>query len=235
MPDWSGGEGQPRSNIAKRERAQRDIKVSFAQLDVKDAEICTRTCCKSRKETRRLLGHPAYRDPSCKSRPASCSKFILSDICQLGNYLGALKNWVRLQNELSSDDSIYFSIVGLHAITLPQDAVQLRRESRDMLAALLAVGLDPQRCTIFRQEQVWEHAELAWHLNCIAPFGRLQRMTTWKVCCVWMWCLALSLRCSIVTPSHPEKRKLRKRGGRVHAASRAVCISSTPSSRRTAL
>lgn len=50
-----------------------------------------------------------------------------------------------------------------------------------MMAALLAIGLDPQRCTIFRQEQVKQHAELAWYLNCLAPFGRLQRMTTWKV------------------------------------------------------
>lgn len=110
-------------------------------------------------------------------------------IPHLGNYLGALQNWVKLQNELAPASStsssasradIYFSVVGLHAVTLPQDPAVLRRESRDMMAALLAVGLDPQRCTIFRQEQVQEHAELAWILNCIAPFGRLQRMTTWK-------------------------------------------------------
>jgi tryptophanyl-tRNA synthetase len=51
-----------------------------------------------------------------------------------------------------------------------------------MMAALIAIGLDPERCTIFRQEQVRQHAELAWYLNCLAPYGRLQRMTTWKVC-----------------------------------------------------
>ncbi|CAD6586017.1 MAG: Tryptophan--tRNA ligase, mitochondrial [Cyphobasidiales sp. Tagirdzhanova-0007] len=97
------------------------------------------------------------------------------------NYLGAFKNWVKLQNELSSSDAeIYFSVVGLHAITLPQQPQELRRESSDMLTALLALGLDPERCTIFRQEQVKEHTELAWYLSCIAPFGRLQRMTTWK-------------------------------------------------------
>lgn len=106
-----------------------------------------------------------------------------------------------LQNELSpsnpasaptssspSSADIYFSVVGLHAITLPQDPATLRKESRDMMAALLAVGLDPRRCTIFRQEQVQEHAELAWILNCIAPFGRLQRMTTWKVSCEQIFC-----------------------------------------------
>lgn len=105
-------------------------------------------------------------------------------VTQLGNYLGALKNWVRLQDEISSGDSdasIYFSVVGLHAITLPQDPAKLRQESRDMMAALLAIGLDPRKCTIFRQEQIKEHAELAWYLNCLAPYGRLQRMTTWKV------------------------------------------------------
>lgn len=98
-----------------------------------------------------------------------------------------MKNWVAMQDELASASSaeerptIYYSVVGLHAITLPQDPAELRRESRDMLAALLALGLDPEKCTLFRQEQVPEHAELAWYLNCIAPFGRLQRMTTWKV------------------------------------------------------
>ena len=101
---------------------------------------------------------------------------------QLGNYLGALKNWVRLQNEnANSNADIYFSVVGLHAITLPQRPAELRGEGRDMMAALIAVGLDPERCTIFRQEQLKQHAELAWYLNCTTPFGRLHRMTTWKV------------------------------------------------------
>ena len=113
--------------------------------------------------------------------PARSSADIAIPCGQLGNYLGALKNWVKLQDEAGEHDSIYFAVVGLHAITLPQDPSRLRQESRDMMAALLAIGLDPKRCTIFRQEQVKQHAELAWYLNCLAPFGRLQRMTTWKV------------------------------------------------------
>lgn len=103
-------------------------------------------------------------------------------LSQLGNYLGALRNWVDLQEEArSTDDELFFSIVGLHAITLPQDPSTLLTERRDMLATLLAIGLDPNRCTVFHQDQVCEHAELAWYLNCITPIGKLNRMTTWKV------------------------------------------------------
>lgn len=71
--------------------------------------------------------------------------------------------------------------MGLHAITLPQDPVQLVQDRRNMLASLLACGVDPERTTLFLQEDVREHSELAWFLNTIAPVGRLQRMTTWKV------------------------------------------------------
>lgn len=100
---------------------------------------------------------------------------------QLGNYLGALQNWVKLQDEATANgDSVIFSIVGLHAITMPQDPKQLRRERKDMLASLLAIGLDPERSILFHQDQVQEHAELAWYLNCLTSVGRLNRMTTWK-------------------------------------------------------
>jgi tryptophanyl-tRNA synthetase len=100
----------------------------------------------------------------------------------LGNYLGALSNWVDLQNEAkTTNDELIFFIVGLHAITLPQNPKQLLLERRDMLATLLAIGLNPHRCTIFHQDQVQEHTELAWYLNCLTPMGKLNRMTTWKV------------------------------------------------------
>jgi tryptophanyl-tRNA synthetase len=110
----------------------------------------------------------------------------------LGNYLGALSRWVALQEEAtaastssSSSSSgtptrLLFSVVDLHAITLPQEADQLRRWRREMLAALLAVGLDPSRSTIFHQSSVPAHAELMWVLSCTASMGYLSRMTQWK-------------------------------------------------------
>ncbi|CAE6434722.1 unnamed protein product [Rhizoctonia solani] len=101
-------------------------------------------------------------------------------IPHLGNYLGALVNWVNLQRNAAPTDRLFFSIVGLHALTLPQNPVKLRQERLDTLAILLAIGLDPRRSVIFCQDQVPQHAELAWMLNCTTPMGKLQRMTTWK-------------------------------------------------------
>ncbi|CAE6519537.1 unnamed protein product [Rhizoctonia solani] len=101
-------------------------------------------------------------------------------IPHLGNYLGALFNWVNLQRNAAPTDRLFFSIVGLHALTLPQNPIKLRQERLDTLAILLAVGLDPRRSVIFCQDQVPHHAELAWMLNCTTPMGKLQRMTTWK-------------------------------------------------------
>lgn len=111
----------------------------------------------------------------------------------LGNYLGALSQWVALQEEATAAAAaattdggggattrLLFSVVDLHAITLPQEAGQLRRWRREMLAALLAVGLDPARSTIFHQSSVPAHAELMWVLSCTASMGYLSRMTQWK-------------------------------------------------------
>jgi len=94
----------------------------------------------------------------------------------VGNYLGALKNWVAIQKEYEN----YFCIVDLHAITVPQDPKILRQKIREVAAIYLAVGLDPEHCVIFRQSKVPEHTELAWLLNCIARFGELSRMTQFK-------------------------------------------------------
>lgn len=94
----------------------------------------------------------------------------------LGNYLGALKNWVALQNEYES----FFCIVNLHAITLPQNPEILRRKTLDLARIYLASGIDPQVSTIFIQSDVSEHAELAWVLSCIARIGELERMTQFK-------------------------------------------------------
>jgi len=94
----------------------------------------------------------------------------------LGNYLGALRNWVALQHEYES----IFCIVNLHAITLPQDPKLLARKTRELARIYLAVGIDPQVSTIFIQSDVPEHAELTWILNCTARLSELERMTQFK-------------------------------------------------------
>src|SRR5215210_3135978 len=94
----------------------------------------------------------------------------------IGNYLGALKNWVNLQNEYES----FFCIVNLHALTLPQNPQVLKQKTLDLARIYLASGVDPEVSTIFIQSDVSEHAELAWTLNCIARMGELERMTQFK-------------------------------------------------------
>jgi tryptophanyl-tRNA synthetase len=94
----------------------------------------------------------------------------------LGNYLGALRNWVALQHEYES----FFCIVNLHAITAPQDPKLLAEKTRELARVYLAVGIDPDISTIFIQSDVPEHAELTWLLNCIARMSELERMTQFK-------------------------------------------------------
>ncbi|KAI6103734.1 tryptophanyl-tRNA synthetase [Pisolithus croceorrhizus] len=101
-------------------------------------------------------------------------------IPHLGNYLGALSNWVKLQKTAEPADTLLFSIVGWHALTLPQDPTALRSARDDMLATLLAIGLDPERSILFHQDHNLHHVELCWILNCLTPVGKLRRMTTWK-------------------------------------------------------
>lgn len=94
----------------------------------------------------------------------------------IGNYLGALKNWVNLQNEYES----FFCIVNLHAITLPQNPEILKQKTLDLARIYLAAGIDPNVSTIFIQSDVSEHAELTWVLNCVSRMGELERMTQFK-------------------------------------------------------
>jgi tryptophanyl-tRNA synthetase len=94
----------------------------------------------------------------------------------IGNYLGAVKNWVRLQHEYES----IFCIVDYHAITLAYEPEQLRARRHDMAVGLLAAGLDPNVCSLFVQSHVPEHTELAWFLNTITPLGELERQTQFK-------------------------------------------------------
>jgi tryptophanyl-tRNA synthetase len=99
-----------------------------------------------------------------------------ADSFHLGNYLGAVRQWVALQE---THDAFY-CVVDLHAITVPQEPVKLRHRTRVAAAQLLAAGLDPDRCTVFVQSHVSEHAQLGWVMGCLAGFGELSRMTQFK-------------------------------------------------------
>jgi tryptophanyl-tRNA synthetase len=99
-----------------------------------------------------------------------------ADSFHLGNYLGAVRQWVALQDSYDA----FYCVVDLHAITVPYEPEALRRRTRVAAAQLLACGLDPQRCTLFVQSQVAEHTELNWILGCITGFGEASRMTQFK-------------------------------------------------------
>ena len=102
-------------------------------------------------------------------------------IPHLGNYLGALQQWVKLQDEAEPNTTLLFSIVDLHAITIQQDASELARWRKEMLASLYAIGLSKEKSIVFYQSAVPQHAELMWLLSCNASMGYLSRMTQWKV------------------------------------------------------
>ncbi|KAF9966256.1 hypothetical protein BGZ70_002874 [Mortierella alpina] len=125
----------------------------------------------------------ASKQPRAEAKP---KPIILSGIQptgqpHLGNYLGAISNWVALQEQAHLDnETLLFMVVDLHAITLPQNPDQLRKERRELAITLLACGIDPKKCILFEQSKVSAHAELAWILNCMTPVGWLARMTQWK-------------------------------------------------------
>ncbi len=109
------------------------------------------------------------------------SKRIFSGIqptgnLHIGNYLGAIKNWIKLQEE---DDCIY-SIVDLHAMTVPNNLLDIKNSTLEVAAALIASGIDPKKSILFNQSNVPQHTELAWIFNCIARIGWLNRMTQFK-------------------------------------------------------
>src|SRR6185312_5555679 len=136
--------------------------------------------------------HPAHHPTACMppaNRPSVLSRsqryqamqrifsgIQPSGIPTLGNYLGALRNWVALQDD---HDCIY-CVVDLHAITVFQDPSSLAQQTREMTAVLLACGIDPRRHILFLQSAVRAHAQLAWIFNCIARLGWLNRMTQFK-------------------------------------------------------
>ena len=111
-----------------------------------------------------------------EKKPVVFSGVQPSGLPTIGNYIGALKNWVSMQDEF---DCIY-SVVDLHAITVRQEPAKLRANSIQMLALLLACGIDPEKCILFMQSHVSAHCELAWILNTITYIGELSRMTQFK-------------------------------------------------------
>ncbi|HEY7174955.1 MAG TPA: tryptophan--tRNA ligase [Micromonosporaceae bacterium] len=120
---------------------------------------------------------PSESTASVTARPRVLSGIQpTADSFHLGNYLGAVRNWVALQD---THDAFY-CVVDLHAITAGHEPALLRQRTRVSAAQLLASGLDPERCTLFVQSQVPEHAQLAWVLGCITGFGEASRMTQFK-------------------------------------------------------
>lgn len=111
-----------------------------------------------------------------KRRPIVLTGLQPTSGIHLGNYLGALQSWANIQDET---DCLFF-IADMHAITIPQDPGELRKNIIDCVAAYLACGLDSKKSHIFVQSQIAGHAELAWILSCIAPLGQLERMTQFK-------------------------------------------------------
>jgi tryptophanyl-tRNA synthetase len=118
---------------------------------------------------------PASGAPAARPRVLSGIQ-PTADSFHLGNYLGAVRNWVAMQD---THDTFY-CVVDLHAITAGHEPAVLRDRTRLSAAQLLAAGLDPERCTLFVQSQVPEHAQLAWVLSCITGFGEASRMTQFK-------------------------------------------------------
>ena len=119
--------------------------------------------------------------PGQVAQTAPTKKRVFSGIqptgnLHLGNYLGAIRNWVAEQDQF---DNI-FCIVDLHAITLPTDPRELHSTTRKLAALYIACGLDPRYCQLFVQSHVRQHAEMSWILNCYTPMGWLNRMTQFK-------------------------------------------------------
>src|SRR5438067_799084 len=111
-----------------------------------------------------------------RHRPLAFSGIQPTGKLHLGNYLGAMKNWVRLQDSMPC----IYCMVDMHAITVWQDPAELAASTREVAAACMAVGIDPDRSILFNQSQVVQQAELAWIFNCVARIGWLNRMTQFK-------------------------------------------------------
>ncbi|GIL69372.1 hypothetical protein Vretifemale_326 [Volvox reticuliferus] len=147
--------------------------------------ICSlETCCSAAAAvsiSTAVETQPSSSGAAATTEKVSQRKRILSGVQPtgrptLGNYLGAMKNWVALQEQYDN----FFCVVDLHAITVPHDPRELRASTRSMAATYIAAGIDPDRATIFVQSHVPAHAELAWLLSCVTPVGWLGRMIQFK-------------------------------------------------------
>ena len=128
-----------------------------------------------------VLQYRAYETKGCVARMSQSKKIIFSGIqpsgnLTLGNYLGAIINWLPLQDEYNC----IYSIVDLHALTVRQTPAELRKRTRSLLALYIACGLDPEKNILFVQSHNSAHAELAWILDCYTYMGELNRMTQFK-------------------------------------------------------
>ncbi|KAL8575634.1 hypothetical protein ACOMHN_028655 [Nucella lapillus] len=127
----------------------------------------------------------AKEESKANSKPkqfAECPPRVFSGIQptgipHLGNYVGAIRQWVAMQEQCSS---VLLCIVDLHSITLPQDPARLRRNIQDMTACLLACGVDPSKTILFQQSKVLQHTQLAWVLGCLCTLPRLEHLPQWK-------------------------------------------------------
>ena len=111
-----------------------------------------------------------------EKRKRSLSLIQPTSVPTLGNYLGAMRGWAAFQQEF---DTVY-GVADLHSITVRQDPQKLRKQTNELFAMLLALGLDPDQGIVFIQSQVPTHAQLGWILNCFTQFGELSRMTQFK-------------------------------------------------------
>jgi tryptophanyl-tRNA synthetase len=119
---------------------------------------------------------PQLKDQYQMARRRVFSGIQPTGVAHLGNYLGALRNWVAQQDAHEA----FYCIVDLHALTMPWDPERLRRNTLEMAATLVASGIDPERSVVFRQSHVAQHPELGWVLTCIARMGELRRMIQFK-------------------------------------------------------
>ena len=112
----------------------------------------------------------------CEPKKRALSCIQPTGIPTLGNYLGALRNWVAMQDEFEC----FYAVADLHAVTVKQEPAKLRQQICEMFALLIAIGLDPEKSLLFVQSQVPQHAQLSWLLSCQTQFGELSRMTQFK-------------------------------------------------------